>query len=356
MSFIDFEPKPQPQSQPSFSEWLQQSWENPHPLGVFAMIKRGLNIAPDLINASIAATGPAPSTEEEAFLYNLARDRGVIGALGAASTFGPASPQFVGSAIGRYVANKPIPQALVERPRGHPSGARSSNPPSPNTALVPPDRSRTGGLPPSSPIGSVPIVTPPAANLPSSGGLLGRLRELEAIERRSAGNAGLISPEKDPNFRQLSRFPLLPTLEASGSAASHFLDIPDFLRRVPKPPNPDSVVTEQTDEPPRTSSYGGGNGTGRRGGGGGGGGNSRKPRRKDDDPCGERLSEELRRCESYKDDVAHPAYFHGCTRRAKDRWALCYKHGGTDHGGPGEWRPGTDAWPGDEETWRNYNR
>ena len=79
MSFVDFEPKPQQRP--------YDLWENPHPQGLIAILKRSLNMIPDLVNGSIAATGAPPSTEEEAFLYNLARDRGIAGAFGAASTF-----------------------------------------------------------------------------------------------------------------------------------------------------------------------------------------------------------------------------------------------------------------------------
>jgi uncharacterized membrane protein YgcG len=361
MSFIDFEPKPQPQQQPSFSSWLQEYWKQPHPHGLVAMLKATLNSIPDAVNGSIAATGAPPSTEEEAYRYNLARERGVIGAFRAASTLGPSVPQSVGAASGRYAVGRSIPQTVERRLPGHPTEGNGSAPGI--SALPAPDRiGRTpSGWPSSN--GSVPAFPPPASGAAPSGGLLRRLQELEAIERRApASNMGSISPEKDPNFRQLSRFPILPTVESAGSIAPHLLDIPDFLR-APNLRTPNAVDTERSDEPSSTSSNAGGKGPSRRGGGdrgggggGGGGGSGRGRRRNYKDVCDERLEEELRRCQSYKDDVAHPHYFSGCKERAEGRWGLCYKHRGPDHPGPGEWRPGTDQWPGDEETWRNYDR
>lgn len=153
----------------------------------------------------------------------------------------------------------------------------------------------------------------------------------------------------------------MPTLEQAGSIASHLLDIPDFLRRVPPAPSQDSIVT-QTDEPPNTSDSGGRKGIVRKGGGGGGGsgggrgrgGRGRRP--KYEELCEKRQTEELNRCYNYEEDPVHPDYFQACKDRATERWLACHKHGGFDHPGPGEWRPGTDARPGDEEIWLNLGR
>jgi uncharacterized membrane protein YgcG len=353
MSFVDFEPQPQ---QPPFD-----LWENPHPRGFIAMLKRSLNMIPDMVNGSIAATGAPPSTEEEAFLYNLARDRGIAGAFSAASTFGPAAPQFVRAA--RDAASRAIPQALERDAPRHLNGPGTGNMPGP-AVLPSPDRFRTNPSGWPSPGSSVPSVLPPVAGSAPSGGLLARLRELDAMERQAAAGTGSSAPVRDPNFRQLSRFPVLPTLEQTGSIATDLLDIPDFLRRTPRAPGPDSIVTE-TDEPPNTSDSGGRKGAGRkggRGGGGGGGGGGgdgsggKRRRPKHEELCERRETEERNRCYNYEDDPIHRDYLKACEDRAKARRKLCDKHGGLDHPGPGEWRPGTDAWPGDEETWLNHGR
>jgi len=349
MSFVDFESKPQQRP--------YDFWENPNPQGLIAILKRSLNMIPDLVNGSIAATGAPPSTEEEAFLYNLARDRGIAGAYGVASTFGPAAPQFIRTA--RDAASRAIPQALEGGVPRQMSGPATGNMPVPK-GLPSPDRSRANpnGWP--SPGSSVPSVSPPTAGGAPSGGLLARLRELDAMERSAAAGTGLPAPVKDPNFRELSRFPILPTLELASPIATDFLDIPDGLRRALRAPTPDSIVTE-TDEPPNTSDGGGRKGTGRnggRGGGGGGGGGSGGKRRrpKHEELCERRHTEERNRCYNYEDDPVHGDYFQACLDRATERWLACDKHGGLDHPGPGEWRPGTDARPGDEEIWLNLRR
>ena len=51
----------------------------PHPRTLIAILGSTLRNIEDAVNGSIAATSISPSTEEEAFLYNLARDRGVVG-------------------------------------------------------------------------------------------------------------------------------------------------------------------------------------------------------------------------------------------------------------------------------------
>jgi len=342
--------------------FLEKPVATPHPETVIAMLNSILRNMEDAVNGSVAATGAPPSTEEEAFRYNQARDRGVAGAFGAASTFGPGAPQFVRTA--RDAASRAIPQALEGGAPRQLNGPGTANMPGPG-ALPAPDRLRpiSSGSPSSG--GSVPSVPRPTVGGAPSGGLLARLRELDAMERQAPGvGPGLPAQVRDPNFRQLSRFPVLPTLEAAGSIATELLDIPEFLRRTPRAPSPDSIVTE-TDEPPNTSDSGGRKEVGRKGGGGGGGGGSgrggggrggkgRRP--KYEDLCEKRHTEERNRCYNYEEDPVHQDYFQACKDRAKERWLLCDKHGGLDHPGPGEWRPGTDARPGDEETWLDHGR
>lgn len=331
----------------------------PHPETVIAILNSVLRNIQDAVNGSIVATGAPPSTEEEAFLYNQARDRGVAGAFDAASTFGPAAPQFARAS--RYFASRPIPQAFEGGVPRHLSGPGTGTMPGP-VALPSPDRLRANSSGWASSGGSVPSVPPPAVGSAPSGGLLTRLPELDAIERQASGvGPGLPAPVRDPNFRQLSRFPVLSALETARSAAAHPLDIPDFLRAVLKPQVRDPVVAERAGEPPNTSSggsrnaisgKGGGSGGGDEGGGGNGGGNGGGRNYKD--ICDDELADEKRSCESYKRDAAHPDYYYGCLERAKGRWIDCYKNGEPNPNGPGRWKPGTDKRPGDEETWINH--
>ena len=331
----------------------------PHPETVIAILGSILRNMQDAVNGSIAATGAPPSTEEEAFRHNQARDRGAAGAFDAASAFGPGALQFGRAARG--AASRALPRALEGGAPRQLNGPGAGNVPGPG-ALPAPDRLRpiSSGSPSSG--GSIPSVPPPTVSGAPSGGLPARLRELDAMERQtSTAGPGLPAPVKDPNFRQLSRFPVLPTLEAAGSATAHPLDIPDFLRAVPKSRARDPVVAEPTGGPPNTLSGGsrdavGGKGGGSGGGGEGGGrnGGSNSAGRNYKDMCDDELADEERSCESYKRDTAHPDYYYGCLERAKSRWIDCYKNGEPNPNGPRRWRPGTDKRPGDEETWINH--
>src|SRR5262249_24065037 len=136
MSYVDFEPKPRPQA--------ESYGQNPRPYGRVAAMKRVLNIVPDfalkvipdLINASIAATGAPPSTEEEAFRYNLVRDRGIASAFDAASTFSPAAPaRLVTAVIPRLRGRGAVPPALGPRPPAQPNASVGY---APNTHALPP--------------------------------------------------------------------------------------------------------------------------------------------------------------------------------------------------------------------------
>lgn len=324
MSFVDFEPKPPPQQ--SFSDWWQGYWQNPHPQGVVAMMKRSLNAVPDMVNASIAATGAAPLTEEEAFRYNLARDRGIIGAFGAASTFGPAAPQFLGAAAARLAAGRAIPQAL-ERP-SHLNGSNGNT----SSAGVR-YRGSQSELPSSA--GSVPSVPLPSANPTPSGGLLGRLRELEALERRSpAGNVGPISSEKDPNFRQLSRIVVGP-LDVAPSIANgtnfresldpKAQDLEASSRSTLQGSGSSDEYVQRADGSDFRGHGGRGGGPGNGGGGGKGGGQSND----DDDahPCTRRWMDEMDNwCPQFW--KAGERWVSACEQRAGDRNSLCWGNGG----------------------------
>jgi hypothetical protein len=292
MSVIDSEPQPQR----AFLGKLQRFWEYPHPHGWVAMLKSALDNIEDTVNGSIAATGAPPSTEEEAFRLNQLRDRGAIGAFNAASKFGPATPEFVGAALGRHVVNGFIPQAPEGRFPRYLNGPRNGSGPSSSGALpYPPGRPEINprGWQPSASGGSVPSVPPPAVGAAPSGGLLARLRELDALERQSLGsNIGPASPERNPNFRQLTRIPshslgtgalgagqTSPPRTAADVAAEtqralswDDLDIPDFLRRQPKPDiGVSDTETKSGDSPKSSIGRGGGNGGDGDGGGGWGG-------------------------------------------------------------------------------------
>jgi hypothetical protein len=71
------------------------------------------------------------------------------------------------------------------------------------------------------------------------------------------------------------------------------------------------------------------------------------------DHCDAQKAKEEKRCEEWREDPVHPHYYSGCQERATDRWGICNRTGKIPRW-PEPWRPGTDANPGDEETWRNY--
>jgi hypothetical protein len=76
-------------------------------------------------------------------------------------------------------------------------------------------------------------------------------------------------------------------------------------------------------------------------------------RNNDDDFCDNRQTEELRKCEAYREDIAHPDHYSGCQERAKTRWDLCnrnYKRR-RKWDEPAEWDP-----PVDEEIYFNTGR
>jgi hypothetical protein len=335
MSFVDFEPKPQQRP--------YDSWENPHPQGFIAILKQVLNAPFDMGNWSRAATGAPPSTEEEAFLYNLARDRGIAGAFGAASTFGPAAPQFVRAARG--AAGRIIPQALERDAPRHSNGPGTGNMPGP-AVLPSPDRFRTNPSGWPSPGSSVPSVLPPVAARGPSGGLLARLRELDAMERQAAAGTGPSAPVRDPNFRQLSRIVVRPLEVASsvvGRNNSAETSDPEAqkLEALPGYPRQNlerSSAYEQRADGSNFPGYGGkGGGPGKGGGGGNGDGRSND----DDDahPCTQRWIDEVENwCPQFW--KAGERWVSACEDRAGDRNSLCWGNGGFPV--PGE--PDRYAW------------
>jgi hypothetical protein len=79
---------------------LQAYWEHPHPYGLVSMLKEALNGMEQAVQGSIAATS-VPSTEEEAFRQNQARELGPIGAWKAVSLLAPMSPGRAGRILAR---------------------------------------------------------------------------------------------------------------------------------------------------------------------------------------------------------------------------------------------------------------
>lgn len=292
------------QPRQTFSGRLQRYWEHPHPYGLIAMLKSTIDSIDDAVNGSIATTGAPPSTEEEAFRYNQTRDRGAIGAYNAASSFSPAAPEFVGASVGRRALGSPALQAIERFPRvGGPQGS-TSVPPYPS---VRPDTT-AGGWQPSVSGGSVPNVPPSSVPIAPSGGLLARLRELDAMEQPRGSNIIPALPERDPNFRQLTRVrihtpgaglvsanQMAPSRTAADEAVEgqrtlslDDLDIPEFLRRQPQPEIAISSSTRKSDDWPKSSSGRGDGSGGGNGDGGGGGGNEegcKKERRRARDIC-----------------------------------------------------------------------
>lgn len=295
------------QPQQTFTDRLQRYWEHPHPYGLIAMLKSTIDSIDDAVNGSIVATGVPPSTEEEAFRYNQARDRGAIGAFQAASSFSPAAPEFAATAVGRRALEFPAPQAIERYPRiGGPAGSNNAPPYPP----VRPDTTTRGSQPPVSG-GSVPSISP-------FGGLLARLRELGAMEQRSPGRDVVpVSPERDPNFRQLTRVrihapgagllsanQIAPSRTAADEAAEgqralslDDLDIPEFLRRQSRPEIGDFDAEKKSNDWPKSSIGRGGGGKGGNGDGGGGGGNDegcRKERNRAHEICVEAFASGFR--------------------------------------------------------------
>lgn len=95
MSYVDQAERPGR----SFSERFQDVWDHPTPFGLLAQIK-ALMDAPrtvrDFVDASRIVTGPAPTTEEEAYRYNQAREYLPRAAFQIASAVTPTAPRVVG--------------------------------------------------------------------------------------------------------------------------------------------------------------------------------------------------------------------------------------------------------------------
>jgi hypothetical protein len=203
----------------------------------------------------------------------------------------------------------------------------------------------------------------------TQGGVLGRLQALDAGQspyQEPAGQAQ--SVPLDPNFRQVSRAPINNRAQGATSAPPESADQvgptnPPFgpssaLFGHPMAPRKDR---DEEDDDKSEPEIGSPEWTRRLQAG-----VEARARERDDftpsdpgssgrDHCDDQRAKEEKRCEEWREDSVHPDYYFGCLKRAINRWAICNETGKIPRW-PERWRPGTDAHPGDEETWRNYAR
>lgn len=319
------------QPQRTFPSRLQRYWEHPHPYGLIAMLKSTLDSIDDAVNGSIAATGVSPSTEEEAYRYNQARDRGEIGAFRAAADFSPAVPEFAGAALGRRAISGPVPQAIEGRSPhvGSPPSLSGAGP----YSSARPETIARGWRPPVPGV-SVPSVPPPAVGATPPGGLLARLRELDALERPQHGtDVGPVSPGEDPNFRELRRVLIRPqeagtfVPHSDGALGSLDSEVPISGLQTSSQPNDLPEWRADGSNFPGSGRRGGGPGKG--GGGGRNGGNGGDDFDDFDDahPCTRRWAHEMFGwCPQFW--TAGARYVAACEARATGRSRLCWRNKG----------------------------
>lgn len=330
-------------SQSPLLDRLPREWDHPHPYGWIAMIKSAVNAIEDAVNGSAIAMNVSPKTEEEAYQYNQARDRGVAGAFDAASKFGPPAPAAVAGILARNSANLPSLIARSGQPIRVASGLQTVG--SRSASLLP----RTGELP-AELYGRPDLKMWPPALLDREGvpaGLLGRLVDFGAVRPGDSGGSIADTPQVDPNIRTLARLQEpVPKGEISGtdgdqqavSSEVPETDSPNYL-----PDFPEWLARRAYKKFPRK-----GRGNGGQGGGGKGNGGGQDRNWDDDDPCGTEGAARQAECWARREDYAHPDYLWGCIDRAKTWTNWCRRPNG---------KPEPLKWiPPDEETWRNYGR
>jgi len=95
MSYVDQPERPSR----SISERFQDVWDHPTPFGLLAQIKGLMNLPQtirDMVDSSRIVTGPAPTTEEEAYIYHQAREYLPRAGFELASAASPTVPKVVG--------------------------------------------------------------------------------------------------------------------------------------------------------------------------------------------------------------------------------------------------------------------
>jgi hypothetical protein len=94
-----------PQQVGRIIERFPDYWDHPDPNGAVAVVKDLLNGIVNSVNASNIVTGPPPSTEEEAFQQNYARDYGPGAAFSAVKHLAPGVPKGTGGLLARGFAD-----------------------------------------------------------------------------------------------------------------------------------------------------------------------------------------------------------------------------------------------------------
>jgi hypothetical protein len=95
-----------------FSQRLQDVWDHPTPFGLIAQIKAAVdavNAIPNVMDSSARWASPSPSTEEEAYWYNQARDRLPGAAFDVVQEFAPGIPRGTGGVLGRPIGGSAVP-------------------------------------------------------------------------------------------------------------------------------------------------------------------------------------------------------------------------------------------------------
>lgn len=392
MSYVD-----QPErSSRSFSERFQDVWDHPTPFGLLAQIK-GLMSLPqtvrDMVDASRIVTGPAPTTEEEAYIYNQARDYLPRAGFEVASAASPTVPKVVGGLPIRPTGGLAFRAEGGAQPANGvlPSDLRSARPEPygpPPAVLRPAARESAGSragegltsspaelpwwmqtlLPPGAmPVGPLPVgavgrqVLPPT--LPDANRTFGfsstfsgkQLPEMQPSRPPLApeasggrrlppsivGLAGLPSGG-DPNYRELRR--VGPDPRAAILSRPDGEDEP--RNEVESPPLAPEQASPERKRPEITASGTGGNRNGGRKNGNGGKRYCSTRREAEKNTCWQTWNE---RNAIGLDGRPWSDFRRGCLDRADYRYGLCLRNRNKDDK-LGEW--GTE----DEERWLNGDR
>jgi hypothetical protein len=379
-------------------------WDHPDSDGAIAVVKDLLNGIVNSVNAANIVTGPPPSTEEEAFQQNYARDHGPGAAFDAVKDLAPGAPKGTGGLLARGFAEAArnglprlpsdaakqsrglagrLQQAIEEQgaprviePRGlQPTeGARPApNSPGqiggtaardPNKLFAVPRQPSTVRSPfkeygevPSNPS---PSPAPPAWD-PSRPFAVPTTPTPQRPGYVGSGGSQAQAP-KDPDFRQLSR---VSPNQSEGYDRRDGVDPTTIRNGVNGGYNSLSLADAPNDVASADADYLFGGRKGRlrsrkpkyaRGDGGSGTGNGWQ----DDDTCYSRWEREDTRCTEryfgkngspYDNEYAHKDFLSGCKQRAQNRRNLCNGNNGQPASDePKEWGLA------DEEIYRNLSR